>query len=176
MRPYDFRQQLFVSGNDPARLLGEVIEPLQIMDEACNRIVNDGFPDDVVNQQFSGNRLIGGQRSASKTALPRISAASAIWIDDETWSPVPCVMRTLINPTMCREMKKKRVGGNAARNSSLIFSKPLFTALTPKYHCAYCIHYRGMARGRLKRMTCRLSWPRGLCPAYDVRMNMKTDY
>ena len=52
MRPYDFRQQLFVSGNDPARLLGEVIEPLQIMDEACNRIVNDGFPDDVVSQRL----------------------------------------------------------------------------------------------------------------------------
>ena len=107
MRPHDLGKQPFVASDDSAGLLGEIIKSLEIVDEARDHIVDGG-----------------------RTALPMISAASAICADEVTGSPVPSVMRTLTHPTMCRAMKKKRVGGNTARNSSFTFSTALFIAVT----------------------------------------------
>ena len=58
-----------------------------------------------------------------------ISAASAIWADEVTGSPVPSVMRTRTKAMMCSAMKKKIVGGKTARSSSFSFSTALLIAV-----------------------------------------------
>ncbi len=49
---------------------------------------------------FSGKRLMKGRALASSTALPRISAATAIDVDVEMSMPEPRVISTLMNATM----------------------------------------------------------------------------
>ena len=62
---------------------------------------------------------------------PRISAAIVICNGELTAMPVPFSISTRMSATSCRVIKKKIVGGNTARNSSLSFSSTLCMALSP---------------------------------------------
>src|SRR5215470_20128776 len=71
---------------------------------------------------------MGGNKSASNTALPRISDAIAIDIVDKGSKCEPLAINTRINVTRCNATKKKIVGGRIAKNSSLSFSSILCMA------------------------------------------------
>src|SRR2546423_4912529 len=59
--------------------------------------------------------------SAINTALPRISAATAIDSVDNGSKCEPLAISTRINVTICSATKKKIVGGRIAKNSSFSF-------------------------------------------------------
>src|SRR5215831_14320770 len=67
--------------------------------------------------------------SAINTALPRISAATAIEMVDKGWKFEPLAINTRINVTRCSATKKKIVGGRMAKNSSFSFSSILCIGL-----------------------------------------------
>src|SRR5437870_5376383 len=67
---------------------------------------------------LSGNRLMNGSMSASRTDLPKIRAATAIEIDEYGETPVPSSINTRTNMTRCSATKKKIVGGRILKNSS----------------------------------------------------------
>src|SRR6266581_5018301 len=57
--------------------------------------------------------------SASKTAFPRMRAATAIEMEEDGAIPVPFSIKTRINATICKATKKKIVGGSSSKNSFL---------------------------------------------------------
>src|SRR5438093_7392738 len=59
--------------------------------------------------------------SASKTALPRMRAATAIEMEEDGAIPVFFSINTRTNATMCKATKKKIVGGSSLKNSSFSF-------------------------------------------------------
>src|SRR5437899_2075442 len=90
--------------------------------------------------------------SASKTALPRMRAATAIEIEEDGASPVPFSIRTRTNATICRATKKKIVGGSSAKNSSL----SLLDNLPMELSCDESYRFHGswprIWLGRLRRV------------------------
>src|SRR5213596_3251019 len=59
--------------------------------------------------------------SASKTAFPRMRAATAIEMEEDGGIPVFFSINTRTNATMCKATKKKIVGGSNLKNSSFSF-------------------------------------------------------
>src|SRR5881398_3899852 len=81
--------------------------------------------------------------SASKTAFPRMRAATAIEMEEDGGIPVFFSINTRTNATMCSATKKKIVGGSNANNSSLI----LLDSLVMELNCDESYRFHG-------------SWPR----------------
>src|SRR5260370_38628414 len=80
-----------------------------------------------------GKRLIIGSMSAINTALPRIRAATATDIEPSGEIPVPFIISTRTNATICKATKKKIVGGSSAKNSSLSLVDSLVMELNWSY-------------------------------------------
>src|SRR5438034_4165830 len=90
--------------------------------------------------------------SASKTALPRMRAATAIEMEEDGAIPVFSSINTRTNATICKATKKKIVGGSSAKNSSL----SLVDSLVMDLNCDESRRFHGscsrMWLGRLRRV------------------------
>ncbi|MNI35701.1 hypothetical protein D3C73_897350 [compost metagenome] len=75
---------------------------------------------------LSGNRLMKGSISATRTDLPNMRAAISTDAETGSSTPDPLIMSARIRATMCRITKKNTVGGSTFRNSCLILSMTVF--------------------------------------------------
>ncbi|MNL43225.1 hypothetical protein D3C87_1657300 [compost metagenome] len=75
---------------------------------------------------FSGKRLMKGNMSATNTDLPSTRDAISTDADTGIEIPVPLIMSARMKATMCRMIKKNKVGGIALRASSFIVCRTAF--------------------------------------------------